>query len=446
MRLKNFIFLIFLQSFYCVNAQSLYYFQYNFHAPNDTVTYNAFLVRYDDGTGMMRIKYKAPSTATDMIVEMTSEETYFTDKDDIEDTTKLVLIMQHPKFITGDSNTLFTYPVFTFKSNKASGYFEPDEVSVSEKDRLMPGASFHAELLNQASLSRIFALQYFNRDDEFFVNLFKPKSRGGFNLAPDEKNIRIHLLIVADVLDTSIGNSCKMDMERTLQTFDSLRKYMGLDAKNFLTKTISGKDLSKKNVQTAINNLKPSPNDIVIFYYSGHGFRLPENSRRFPNIKLKTFHKSRDDVLNNSLNIEDIFDQIKSKGARLNLVLSDCCNDDIFSENAKGSEPAKSRGSNIEWSETNVRALFLNKLPVDILATAAQGGQRASSNDRFGGFFSFYFKTAMENYSSKLKNNVDWNQVFQDAKVQTTFKANHTYCDKPNRCMQVPDYEILPGK
>jgi hypothetical protein len=87
---------------------------------------------------------------------------------------------------------------------------------------------------------------------------------------------------------------------------------------------------------------------------------------------------------------------------------------------------------------------------MSVLATAASSGQKASSNNDFGGFFSYYFKAAMENYSSKLKNNVTWDLVLQDTKAQTIRKANHTYCDKPyipaNICQQYPDYKIVFGK
>jgi len=217
-----------------------------------------------------------------------------------------------------------------------------------------------------------------------------------------------------------------------------------------LPKTICGATYSKKNVQDAVSALRPSANDIVVFYYSGHGFRLPEQPRRFPFMKLKTLHKSRKDVLDNSLNIEDIFLSITKKGARFNLVLSDCCNNDIFSSNAKGTKPGKTRGSGVEWSEDNLRTLFLNKTPMSLLATAASTGQKSTCNNEFGGFFSYYFKTSMENYSSKLRTNGTWDLIMQDAQKQTIFKARHTYCEKPyipeNICQQNPDYKIVFGR
>jgi caspase domain-containing protein len=443
--------LIFMISF-SVCSQSLYHIQYNFRTPGDSTTYHAFLVRFDDGTGLLRVRYTTP-VAQDAVVETDLDEDF------VEDTNSLILKSTNQRFIVGDDKIKFTAPVFLFKINPATGFFDPAGIVASAQNLQMPASTFFtAELIERAALSRDFVLQFFSPDEEFYLSLFNNATRGLTSL---EKSVRLHLLVVADTLDKEIGSSCAKDMKRMVETFGALTSYLGI---KFLPKTISGKEYSKQNVQTAVNNLKPSPNDIVVFYYSGHGFRTPENLRRFPNLKLKNFRnlrqnfrdsvswikKDRQDNITYSLNIEDIFNSIKKKGARFNLVMSDCCNNDIFSVNAKGSKPGKTKGSGIEWSEDNVRTLFLNRNPMSVLATAAATGQKATSNDDFGGFFSYYFKTAMENYSSKLKNNVSWDVILQDAQKLTTVKARHTYCDKPyvpaNICQQNPDYKIVFGK
>jgi len=440
-------------------SQSLYHVRYNFHKPDDSITYHAFLIRYDDGSGLLRVRYLIPATNEDVLIEMDMEEYSVPDKSGMPDSTTLVLKATSPRFISENDKIKFDTPVFLFTNNPATGYFDPSGVVISEQNMAMPANTFFsAELIEGTALNKDFVLQFFSEDEDFYINLFNNKTRG---LAPVEKNIKLYLLVVADTLDKEIGSSCSKDMKRTLETFTGLTNFLGI---RIFSKTISGKEYNKKNVETAISNLTPSSNDIVVFYYSGHGFRIPENSRRFPNLKLKNFRndrnnfrdsiswikKDRQDNVTYSLNVEDIFNSIKKKGARFNLVLSDCCNNDIFSENSKGTKPGKTKGSGVEWSEDNIRTLFLNKNPMSVLITAASSGQRASSNDDFGGFFSYYFKTSMENYSSKLKNNVTWDLVLQDTEKQTIFKAKHTYCDKPyipaNICQQNPDYKIVFGK
>jgi hypothetical protein len=442
-------------------CQSIYHFQYNFHQSDDSINYHAFFVRYDDGSGLLRLRYTIPLSGEDLVTETDLEEGLVSDNNGVTDTSQVLFSSVNPRIIIGDSKIKPDLPVFLFKYNSASGFLEPSGViSSHEKEKRMMNAktSFIGELIQNEGLSRNLVLQFFSEDEDFYVNLFNTKTRG---LTSVEKNIRLYLLIAADTLDKEIGPSCSKDMKRTVETFTSLANFLGI---KIFPKTISGKEYSKKNVQIAINNLKPSANDIVVFYYSGHGFRIPENSARFPNLKLKNFrndrknfrdsiswiNKDRQDNITYSLNIEDIFNSIKAKKARFNLVLSDCCNNDIFSTNSTGSKPLKTKGSGVEWNEENIRTLFLNTTPMSILATAAQSGQKASSNNDFGGFFSYFFKTSMENYCSKLKNNVTWDLILQDTQKQTSFKARHTYCDKPyipeNICQQYPDYKIVFGK
>jgi hypothetical protein len=419
-------------------AQSVYHLQYNFNTAADTTSYTSFLLLNNNGSGLMKIKYKDPVSGQDVLVQRQTEEQYLLQQDGIEDTNTL-LVRSIPN---GNDQTAFADPVIIFRLNPATGYFEPAGISKDQHDPvILPATFFKASLLEQKELKKEFVLQFFNKNEEFYTSLFRPRTRG---FSPAEKNIKFHLIVVGDIEDSTIGPACNKDLQRTVETFDSLRRYLGITG--FITTTIAGKELSKTNVLKAVETLAPAANDIVVFYYSGHGFRTVGENRAYPNMKLKTFHTNRKDVLDNSLNIEDIFVAIKNKGARFNLVMSDCCNDDILSTNISGTKPGKTRGSGIEWSENNVRALFLDKKPVSILVTAALSGQRAASHRNFGSFFSYFFKTSLEDYASRSKNNVSWEQLLQETKKQTILKANRTYCAEPkipeNVCQQVPLYRI----
>lgn len=92
-----------------------------------------------------------------------------------------------------------------------------------------------------------------------------------------------------------------------------------------IIRVIAGTKYNKKNVELAIKNLKPVPDkDIVVFYYTGHGFRKPTERKKisqFPFLDLRSKTDSNY-MAQSRLNIEkDIFNKIVSKGARFNLVL-----------------------------------------------------------------------------------------------------------------------------
>ncbi|MEO5685483.1 MAG: caspase family protein [Chitinophagaceae bacterium] len=426
-------------------CQSVYRFQYNFHQPSDSISYNAFFIRYDDGSGLLRVRYKLPASGEDVLVETDVEENYLNDPIPAKnDTGPLFLKTVNPRFIIGNNNIRFNPPFFQFRYNARSKFYEPAAVTaVATKEAMNPRTSFTAALVEKSGLNKAFVSAFFSEDEDFYINLLKPATKG---LSQAEKNTKLFLLLVADTLDKEIGPACNIDVVRTIETFKGLTDYLGI---KFLPQTITGANYSKKNVELAISALKPAATDIIVFYYSGHGFRKQEENRRFPNIKLKTNHTSKQDVYMNSLNIEDVFASIIKKPSRFNLVMSDCCNNDIETTNATGSKPGQTKASGIDWNETNCRSLFLNPARMSVLTTAAENGQRATSKNDFGSFFSFFLTSSIKNYGSSLKSNVSWDLLLQDTKTQTIFKAKHTYCDKPyipeNICNQYPAYKIVFG-
>ncbi|MEP6713090.1 MAG: caspase family protein [Ferruginibacter sp.] len=432
----------FLVLFICstISAQSVFHLKYRFTNIDDTTTYNAFLVRFDDGTGFYRVRFFDDETRQEMIVELPMEEHYFVEKDGYVDSAKLYFKGHDPKIIAGDKTLQYFPERFWFKENPQTGIYEPWAVTSPDDQKFVAQGKFlEADLLDLHDLTKELVLQYFTEEDGFYDNLFETTTRG---LTSTEKATKIYLVAVANTEDDDIGTSCLKDQTRNIKTFTYLAEYLGIQ---IVTKTIAGGNYSKVNVENAINSLNPSPKDIVVFCYSGHGFTIPAQNRKFPNLDLRP--KPSDSYLEYYKNVEDIFMAIKNKGARFNLVISDCCNNDPNSSNTVGSDIAQTRSSGLGWSMENCRNLFMNEKPMSILMTSASVGEKASGNTNFGGFFSYYFKVAMENYFSQFKTNVTWDEVLQDAKKQTISKAELTYCDKPytpqNICKQHPFYKIL---
>jgi len=288
--------------------------------------------------------------------------------------------------------------------------------------------------------------QFFTEEEDFFKNMTEPGSRAITNLSPAEKKMKIHLLIVSNTNDPSIGKGCEFDTKRVRLMFDSIRRFIGISMQ---TTVIAGKTYNKETVQKAIKALNPDPNDIVIFYYTGHGFRKPEDKRIYPYIDLRPKPDKTYNV--NSLNILDVFDEIrtKPKAARLNLIISDCCNTLPETKKANAKVIGEFRGIN-EWSEANCRKLFLDPTPVSVLITAADENQTAACDTTAGSLFTIFFKAALDDHMSKSKKNVSWEQVVKATKDNVSFKSAHTYCRRPftpeNICKQDPIPKLVPGR
>jgi hypothetical protein len=443
--------------FFTASSQSIYNIEYGLRSTNDQTTYHAFLLRYDDGGGLLRVRYTNAANE-DIVKEMDIEEIPVWESPGIIDSNTTLLKPINQRTIVGNSNTKFEAPFIVLKYNATTDYFEPSAITFSETKPTLPtGAVFSVNFIDREKITKAFIIQFFTEDDDFFIRYFSNVTRG---LSPAEKKTRLHLMIVADTLDKTIGSACAKNIQRITETFSELTNFLGI---KLLSTLIAGKQYSKKNIEDALKKLMPAPTDIVVFYYAGHGFSIPEKPRRFPNLKLKNFptvrenfrdslawaRQSRKDNITYSMNIEDIFNTIKAKKGRFNLVISDCCNDDIFSVSPKGSKPGKTKASGVEWSEANLRQLFLSQERKSLLITAAQSGQRAACNDTYGSFFTYFFRASLESYCSKLQKPTTWDVVIQNAQKQTTVKASNTYCDKPyipkNICKQEPDYKSISG-
>lgn len=446
-------------------AQSVYTFQYQLQG--DPVLYHVFFLRNDDGSGIFRIRFRPPNGRDDLLIEAYPEEQTPLLPSGEADTARLLISPVGPVAIQSDGRPLPALPVFTFGLNQVSGYFEPTGLQGKAPGKDMdPQVRFQWQLQEYGTLNRELVGQYFSEDDDFYRNLFRPLTRG---LTPAEKKIRMHLLIVADTMDKKIGKASLLDMDKISGTLRSLCDFLGI---RLLTDIVYGKTYHKAGVQAALNRLRlatrGSPDDIIVFYYTGHGFRNPDKPREFPNIKLKNFivprperfraardslvwvKKERDANLVNSMNIEDIYNSILKMGARMNLVIADCCNDDIFSVSMDALKPPSTKGSGIEWDEKNIRALFLGKTPLSILVGAAKEGQKAASKKGFGAIYTDYLKKSLENHCSKLRTNITWDLVLRQAALQTTARVKDSYCGSPrtpeNVCRQEPVFQVKIGR
>ncbi len=438
MRKKIMPFLLALISSITVCSQTIYHLEYNFPGTADTNRYESLLVRYNDGSGFVRSIHQPGNTSDSMLVEMKLQEQYLSNSNGDIDTSRLVYTLAPPSLIRGTISNNFTIPVFVYSHNMATGFFDPTVVSSSAvNSAASKGILIKADYISSNDLAKGFVSRFFKQDESFYKNLFGLRSRG---LSETEKNTNIYLLTVANTNDSAIGGSCYKDMTRMVSVFKDIAEYLGI---KIYPTSIWGKLYNKKNIQDAINDIKPGPNDIVVFYYSGHGFRKAKDKRRYPFLDFRA--KPADDYKVFSMNLEDIYAMITKKGARFNLILSDCCNTDPEATNSTGMGIPEPRGSGLDWNEDNLKRLFLSQEKLSVLATAADVGQRASSNNGFGGFFSYFFKASMEDHFSSFKTDVTWDDVIQEAAKQTRFKAEHTYCDKPyipaNICKQYPFYK-----
>ena len=140
---------------------------------------------------------------------------------------------------------------------------------------------------------------------------------------PNESDTKLHLILVANTNDVKIGFSCKADRYNLVNQFKQMATAMKIGYKDYI---VEGDNFSKSNVLSTINSVYPGKNDIVIFFYRGHGFRWENQYDQWPRLALNSYGGNVTANNSNSLGLQEIKDMLDRKGARLNITLGDCCN------------------------------------------------------------------------------------------------------------------------
>ena len=421
-------------------AQSVYEVKIS---PSNTDSSSLLIVMQGDGTGFIRSKKEF--VLANNVAELSLQQFLPISNPDLPDDSLLYFKPTAPIRVSNGNSVLSNDLLLCFKTDGVGLPYPIGIITDSEilkklnSDEMVPRIKIDLfTSVNNIDIKEpkpeLF-LKYFLPTDNFFVQLFKNNSK---NITSQQQSTNLFLLIVANTNDKEIGVSAALDMNSYLNYFKQLTSFLGI---KFTPITISGSEYNKQNLINSINNkLTPTAQDIVIFYFTGHGFRLPRDNRRYPYIDLRPNMKSS--YMTESLNMQNIYEMIVAKKARLNIVISDCCNTHVESTNATAATVPTTKNINLNWSFANCKELFLNPKPTSILVTSADADQKATSNDRLGGFFGYYFQSALNSHLNIFQKFPSWNAVLASARKQTSYKASRTYCSKPyvksNICYQVP--------
>ncbi|MES2890887.1 MAG: caspase family protein [Bacteroidota bacterium] len=275
---------------------------------------------------------------------------------------------------------------------------------------------------------------------------------------------KLFLITVIDSNDDTIGIRCEKDREEITYIFEDIADWLGMEMAE--PKVISGDEFSKAAVNDAIDSWlsdqHPSPADVVVFYYSGHGFRYPDDKSEYPRMWLKTSEDRNTETASLSME-EDIFNRIVTMGAGVNLVLSDCCNTSVAGDNAlfdqakvqtrKRTTRKRARSADQDRDEglDNAEKLLTPKQPLSIIATAAGKGEFAGGKPETGGFFTNYLIEALSDCIFENKLAADWESIFQYADKNAGYWAKSGACPQAKhnaqgRCLQNAQYKVLKGE
>ncbi|MCH5224979.1 MAG: caspase family protein [Muribaculaceae bacterium] len=221
----------------------------------------------------------------------------------------------------------------------------------------------------------------------------------------------IHWLTFIDTEDKNVGqmdvNGREILYNHFVNVVNSALAEKGIKSN---IQDIYGTDLTPEKCKEIVSNLKCGPNDIVIFYYIGHGTHGTEGGDKWPMMFMGA------NYVDTLIPLAWVHDQLKSKGAKLTATIGMCCN--VYQGISRRDAPSfKVNYGNISISDTEkeaIQRMFLENKG-DILITSASPGQSSYGDMTPLGpvdFFTFSLVTLFED--SAYEGNLNWSPLIKD--------------------------------
>lgn len=198
-----------------------------------------------------------------------------------------------------------------------------------------------------------------------------------------------------------------------------------------------GSRVSPENCKAIVEGLKTGSDDIIVFYYIGHGGR--PSSKNVDYIKAHPFPQMCFAQWDEKkfIPLEWVGEKLSSKGARLAVTIGMCCNNpgDISIKDAPKFSPNYGAAYMSENKIAKIQELFLNTKG-SVIATSASPGQPSSTFvsdfgeiDAYTTVLCLFFKHILDNYTEKLT----WDDLFSilHNEVNTASKGRQTPFHQP---------------
>ncbi len=255
----------------------------------------------------------------------------------------------------------------------------------------------------------------------------------------------LHGIIFANTGNRGIGESVGVDFKRMELEMTTIAKAIGYSLKKY-NYYGSTSNFNRENLDKVLNNLTCASNDIVYFYYSGHGGRAENENTQFPEMCLFV----NDENFNSRSQLYplyDVYTQIKKKNPRLTIVMGDMCNSII--EGYYRNDNTASKGATILSKTTTdvYKNLFLNTKGGLIAASSEPGhtsGCYIFKEDgkyyHAGGYLTHSFLTMLQYFVTRNEN-VNWESLMNNT-VAVTRKLTEANTDSNGSpSPQVPIYK-----
>lgn len=219
-----------------------------------------------------------------------------------------------------------------------------------------------------------------------------------------------HLIIFCNTTDEKIGASCEKDHNLVYQEASTIADYLDYEVKYY---DYYGDRCSRENLLGLLSDLHCAADDIVMFYYSGHGVHAAADAGSFPQMCLKYSGYQQDKFVP----VKTVDEELAKKNAQLYVILTDCCNNIADWVSAKGYFDGMSKATEIKDVDAKYYRQLFSQQKGAVIITGSKKGQYSLCNGN-GGFFTHSFFAAMDQVGLG-KIIPDWNQVTKSLTAAT---------------------------
>ncbi|ADB42419.1 caspase family protein [Spirosoma linguale] len=206
-------------------------------------------------------------------------------------------------------------------------------------------------------------------------------------------------IFVGAVEDPKLAVACQVDIKTMFDRFGSIARSIGYKYKvGVLTKD----NFSNESIKSVLDSITCGPDDIIVFYYTGHGYNRAGTSDEFPVLHVDTLQ------VKTNFPLSGIHQTLLSKKARFCLSIGDCCN-------ALANETPPQERSLVKGTNCNpeiFEQLFLKSRGGVMIASSKRG--QFSGASFTNSWYTWAFQESLE-YACHYNNQITWQQLLDDS-------------------------------
>lgn len=224
---------------------------------------------------------------------------------------------------------------------------------------------------------------------------------------------KLHKILFGHTTDRKIGKSVETDMARASNEIDAIGAYINYEVVPYI---YPGDICSKENLEKLMTDLSISNNDIVVFYYSGHGAHAQGGlNDPWPQMCMNT-----PEFQEKYVPLHKVIETITAKNPHFALIMSDCCNniDESGLVTVKGGllKGAKDATTIEDLTKKNYQILFTQYKGV-LPVTSSKLTQTSGGTIDDGGLFSMSFFDAL--YAGVNSTSTSWKSIMEETSKGT---------------------------